>query len=350
MWSVSELKALIAAEHKIKMEEKERLEKQTENEILSAIRSGNLQKIKNAVNGGYKFPLNTVALKVAVSNGQIEIIKYLVEKTEFNFKTSGQYYLWDAIVMRQLEVLKYFIDNGADPQRKKHNLLSSATKKYQTKIFEYLISVGYNPTKVQNNAAFINSIYDENMQLLQTLVNMGCDFRSDNDSGLLMSARCKSLDFAKYLISLGCDPRCQDDEILINCLNSNKLDFLKYFIGLGCDPRCRNDQILIRAINYPCYQITMYLISLGCYLSRENHYHLNKNLFNSSYCSFMHIATNLTRLDKYAFVTNEQNDERRHIIKTIIQPEIMIRRTLGKNNLLRKILSPISMHIQLILI
>lgn len=81
-------------------------------------------------------------LKVASSKGQLEVVKYLVDKGA-DIHTTSEYPLRWASNKGYLDVVKYLVDNGADIHINNDSILESATTYGMMKVVKYLIDRDY---------------------------------------------------------------------------------------------------------------------------------------------------------------------------------------------------------------
>jgi hypothetical protein len=91
------------------------------------------------------------ALRVASSNGHLEVVKYLVELGA-NIHAQDDYALRYASSNGQLEVVKYLVELGANIHARDDYALRYASSNGQLEVVKYLVEIGAN-IHAQNDAA-----------------------------------------------------------------------------------------------------------------------------------------------------------------------------------------------------
>jgi hypothetical protein len=142
-----------------------------------------------------------------------------------------------------------------------------------------------------------------------------------------------------YIMNLEAQKKVIDGE-LNNVPVSDPIETIKYLINTGYDPRSNDDAALISASFYGNFKAIDYLIALGCDPCSQNYEALTESY---SFNVFMHLLNHLTKKDKYVFLSRCLK------LKTPIK-KIYLDKTLRKNNMLKVILKPKSLRIQMILI
>jgi ankyrin repeat protein len=130
-------------------------------------------------------------------------------------------------------------------------------------VVEYLVSLGCDP-RSQNDNALRWAARNGHMSVVKFLIKHGCDPRSNNDEALIFSARAGQLNMVEYLIRQKCNPRSRNDEAFILSAANGHMDIMKYLLSYGCNPRSQNDKALLLAYKRRQPSIIQFLIKLGC--------------------------------------------------------------------------------------
>ncbi|PVZ97362.1 hypothetical protein BB558_006656 [Smittium angustum] len=182
---------------------------------------------------------NGIALKNAIENGQIDILKYIVEKgTDIN--AANQECLIIACEKGQIDILKYLIEKGADVHAASKGCLNSVIENGQIDILKYLIEKGADVHAVDDYYLGIACAKDH-LSLVEYLFKNGANIRTDNDYALRWASSKGHINFVKYLIENGADVHAYDNNSLKKACENGHLNVFKYLIQKGADIHAEND-------------------------------------------------------------------------------------------------------------
>ncbi len=137
------------------------------------------------------------SLMTAFSGGHLDIIKYLIKEKNLHYDNYDV--LYDAVRHRQVDIIKYLVENGANP-----NILN---------IFNFLLEYR-----------------SGNLELLKTLIDNDVDINIDNGAALKNSIQSGSFDIVQFLIENGAKINLIDNwslEMAALNGNFNILNFLE---------------------------------------------------------------------------------------------------------------------------
>jgi len=157
-------------------------------EIFDYIEQSSLTEVKRCIKNGidvnFQYDLGVTVLMYASYNGEIEIVKYLIDNganINLQSKHDGKYgfsALTEASRNGHIEVVKYLIDNGAD--------------------INLQINYGY--------TALIEASRNGHIEVIKYLIDNGADINIQDRSGktaLIYATDNKNKEIAKYLKSKG---------------------------------------------------------------------------------------------------------------------------------------------------
>ncbi|MBT9544695.1 MAG: ankyrin repeat domain-containing protein [Candidatus Sericytochromatia bacterium] len=219
--------------------------------LLQAINTPNLAQVKFLIKQGAKVDgsWNTgVPLADAVGNRNLEISRYLIENgADVNKKYfSGDSLLSEAIKSQQFELVKLLVDNGADTNAYtlsgqhgefESSPLFEAAKVGNLDILKYLLTHGADPNYVgekEENSPLILAVRHGHFDAVKFLVASGADpsFKSKFDvTALMASVKTDNLDILQFLLPYSKDS--QEKLIATACLG--KLQTLKDLLQKGAD-------------------------------------------------------------------------------------------------------------------
>jgi ankyrin repeat protein len=92
---------------------------------------------------------------------------------------------------------------------------------------------------------------------------------SKKNNGLVLSARHGHLGIVKYLIGSGCDPKRRDNAALVEAVKYGHFDVVKYLVDCGCDPRVNNSHVLLLCVRNSRWLMAGYFLNLGCKINYD---------------------------------------------------------------------------------
>lgn len=136
-----------------------------------------------------------------------------------------------------LEMVKFFIRNGADAAARKSNSLGLALKYY-------------NPS-------------GESKYIVRCLIDCGADIHWGNDEALIIVTDHGDLELVKYLISKGANLHARKSEALRRALLNEYKEIIAYFKGIGARVSDVKDIILHKLILLGNTELALYWINKG---------------------------------------------------------------------------------------
>ena len=128
-------------------------QKNLNKQLIEASKDGNLSQVKSLIiEGADIHAWEDCALNEAARNGQLEIVKYLVEDCDANV------HAWDERTLRwaawngQLEIVKYLVSKGANVHARDNWALRRAAWKGHLDVVKYFATIGVN-VHAQNGLA-----------------------------------------------------------------------------------------------------------------------------------------------------------------------------------------------------
>jgi ankyrin repeat protein len=197
--------------------------------LIQGARYGNLEVVSYVYENKSPLPEHIdSAFRRAASNGHLQIIIYLldvVKSKHVDIQAAGA----RAVIGNQLPVLKYLVSMGLDPQCYSNIFLESAAKCGNIDIIKYLMD----NCKIPNvtNICLV-SIESGQLNLVKYFVNNGFDVKTNGNNALKKAMQFGHLDIAKYFVEMGCN-MAHDLDILGTAAVGNHLDIIKYFANLG---------------------------------------------------------------------------------------------------------------------
>ncbi len=273
-------------------------------DLKYAIREGYLAIIKKS-----NYKKWQTAIEEACDGGYLDIVKYLLNKTESSQKGKGNLYeyLWNAARGGNLDIVEYLILQGADVHVQNDEILriaavnghldivsyllaflsSTQNISARQKAFEgaidhnhldvakYLMSPDIDISAYRNHVSWVRGMYkyliscfrerniditDElNEAFTTALINNRCDvidylltlnidfnLQQKLDDMLHIS----SAETMDKLISMGLDVRAGDDKLLIDAASVNNLELIKYLLCRKANIHAQGDIILLKAMRY----------------------------------------------------------------------------------------------------
>lgn len=190
------------------------------------------------------------AIFVSSKHGYSEIVHFLVEHCSAQVNVAnrdGETPLMNSIMKRNVELMKYLIDHGADlstMNRFGETAFFRAVFKFNHKleVLKYLIEKGANMNvqDLRGQSVLMYSI-PMSVEVVKFLVDQGCDLSATNDEGdnaLTIACFWKRLEVAKILCEKGMNINHQNrkgETPLYLSSDRNSLDLVKYLISRGAD-------------------------------------------------------------------------------------------------------------------
>jgi len=173
---------------------------------------------------------NDEPLRLASSNGHLEIIQYIMEITrEENYIINSNnvlHALYSAISVGHLKIVKYLIEQFSLVLNNDNNVIYVALSNYYVEIIKYLIEAGAN-IHVNDDFIFKNAIKTNNLDMVKFLVN------KIGHIPMGIFNKCKTpdnLEIIRYLLSIDSNIAANNYTILFSACKYGWLDIVKAIV------------------------------------------------------------------------------------------------------------------------
>ena len=195
------------------------------------------------------------ALKIAVENGNLEMVRYLAEKgANLDARNSkGETALAVAIQKNQREVVEWLLGNGADPHAKTKygvGLLSYAGEYNLPHLLSYLDDgrVEWQSDEKLLKSALGKAAWKGSLEFFRSLVERGIrldlDFQG-NETPLIKAAHYGFVDLVTFLLENGASPeertRAQNTALHL-AAGAGKIEVLKILVNRHADIHAKNEK------------------------------------------------------------------------------------------------------------
>jgi ankyrin repeat protein len=229
--------------------------------LPQASASGYLEIVEYLVEHGVHDGTNDLQLSLqwASGSGQLEVVKYLSQilTNQGNDITNwGTEAIKNAIRARNLSIVEYLLENGADPQ----DSIIVASKYGEYEIVKYLIDRNLYARNDLNIALHWASRGD--LPTVKYLVEHGANPRHDNDKALLSSISGGNLEVVKYLVEHGARVNTRRNTPIYMASKLGDLPIVKYLVENGADISVDNYNIIREAKHFEHWEVVKYLEKL----------------------------------------------------------------------------------------
>ena len=201
-----------------------------------------------------------------IQNNNIEMIELLVENAYPLTEETMAHAAQKAIEFHQMEILRYFLDNGIDVNYVSNDVWSTfleASCQFENiEAAVLLVEKGADVNGVGTSVPLLNAVSKGNVELVKLLIDNGADVNrirvfddgSKSDSALMTATQGGYLDIIKMLVENGANIELQhwsgnDTVILVAAATSNHV--LQHFIDKGVAinyQNCEGETALMRAV------------------------------------------------------------------------------------------------------
>jgi ankyrin repeat protein len=203
----------------------------------------------------------------AIKNGQMEIIRYLVNKA------ADDYSLVSAASNGDLAIMQFLVNQGIDIHTNYEEALRVATKNGHLSMVEYLVGMGANVNKhyiVQHDgdyeceltySALEWAAEKGHYEIARLLVKHNADIHKGWDNALQLSSMNGHLQIVKCLIEAGANIYTDDEYNAIEWASKyGHLDIVKYLFENGNDICIEDDYSLVYAAENGHLDVVKYLV------------------------------------------------------------------------------------------
>jgi len=227
-----------------------------EDALREAVDNSRINIVKYLLQQGIgKFPK---VLRQATETGSLEMVKRLVERigdlTRIK-KGALDEATYKAVLLGHLEILKYLIEQGAnihavytDSYQSQDNLLSAASRLGNLEIVKYLVSQEAD-VHARNEAALHGAALNGYLDVVKLLVEQGADIHSRNEAALHGAAAEGHLDVVRLLVEQGADLHAlhYNWSVLTAASRAGNFQIVKYLVEAGADIYAQDEQALAYA-------------------------------------------------------------------------------------------------------
>jgi hypothetical protein len=278
-----------------------------------------------------------------------------------------------AIEHDRMDLFEYYLKSGANPRHNEDEALLIAVANDRSGFVEMLLDLGCDP-KSRNNDPFFEAVRQNDIQLMKRFAELGCDPRAFNDRALHVKYfDHRQIKTIKFLLDAGCDPTSRNNEMLYTAIKNYDIKMAKYLYSLGCELTFATtqkfselvEQYLSRSSGSEMMNLIMdfgYILThnilLPALMKLEYHRSVFNHMVKREQIKFMVLIFN--RENHFACLVYRKKDFSSIPIDSVTIPKlyselslktkILVNKSFGKNNLLKKILKPKSLRMQMILI
>jgi ankyrin repeat protein len=311
--------------------------------FIGAIKDGDSKKIKRLIAKGYdKRRTNCYVLKCCAVHNQLEIMKYLISigyQPQLNGK---DFVLKWAALYGHFDIVVYLINHiSYDMFSEKHYIysLKCAAKNGHLQIVKFITQYhSFDSSKIGHVLG--SAVKNKHTDVVEYLIKI-IDVGNQRGYCLRWSLKNEYFSMAKKFLA-GNDGPLQYGNFAVNfCSEKGCMRSLKYLISLGCKP---NSYALSLAAKECHFEIVKFLFSLGCDIRTIKYDALYWSVNMGYRQIYKFLILSITKKEAYAYAKHRESIVPEWGTK-IFAPRIIFGKIHWKNNLLKRALSPTSMGI-----
>jgi len=182
----------------------------------------------------------------AAENGELIVVKHLVEKYNVDIHARNDYALRWAIEADHFDVALYLLEKGADLSKYDGDLASRAINKTHSGFLNYLFDKKIIKLSDIKNHTVIEAAKKGHWSFIKSLIDRGLSASLDDNYLLLIAIKQGNLSMVKYLIEeCNVDPHHDEEYALRRAAEYGQLDIVKYLVNEhDCDIKVRNKHAL----------------------------------------------------------------------------------------------------------
>ena len=233
-------------------------------------------KIENMMNRK-KADDSTFLFKAALTKN-FDIIKHLIEETDFDINKSGSEGFAQSLIQGDDSTVRYLLKSGFDPKGK-YEVLKEVIFYGDTEAMKLLVKKGMDVRMLDDEGfrdacrAASNSANENRIPIVKYFLNIGCDpnMRGGENFERIVKARCHEA--VKLFIKKGIQPQIIDRVLNVitsdlNCLDRFDEKMIKILVGSGATPAGINKAFL-NGSRIRKQSMMKYLIKAGADISCE---------------------------------------------------------------------------------
>ena len=274
-------------------------------------------------NGADIYALDCLAIRMASIMGYIDIVKLLIEKDNSQKMCNKAFECFS--FLGNIELVKYFLDNGADVHSSNDYAVRTASQKGYLEIVKYLVENGAN-IHADNDRAFLSAIQHGHFEVVKYLVEKGANIHANNDDAVRLAIQYKNFEIVKYLVENGIDIHALEDLSFKLSIIYGHIDITKFLISTDLEYFSKKENAIDIVKKYKLYEfyepfgicdddvMLLYIKDIKKYINTEDIDSLkNNDKFNFSYDHFLYffkaLDTNNYKMTKIIFdkIQNKEN-------------------------------------------
>ena len=138
----------------------------------------------------------------AVTDGDLELAKYAVQKQHADIHIDGEYPLGIAAQRGYVCIAKWLIEQGADIHAEHEAALNDACQSSQLEIVKLLVESG-SDIHIGGDFPLRSAVDTGHLEIVRYLVESGANVNAYNDMALNMACQNNHLTIVKYLVEKG---------------------------------------------------------------------------------------------------------------------------------------------------
>jgi ankyrin repeat protein len=218
---------------------------------------GHLEMVKYLIEKGSDLKtapsskLNDILILASSENGDLKIVKYLVDEMGVDLHEIKNEALCEAAKHSKLDIINYLVENGADINYVDHNGYSTldyalewaCIQTHDLEILKYLNKLGAN-LNMKNISTKLNGwilclAYNGRLDIIKYLISeMDINIHKIKDDALCEASKGSQLDIIKYLVENGANVNhiCEDGETALKWASINgNFEVAKYLVENGAN-------------------------------------------------------------------------------------------------------------------
>ena len=176
------------------------------------------------------------AMNYAIENGHTNIVNYVLEQSKT--KSTEQFLFDDALHQAarygELDMVKQFIERGADIHDQSEAALRYAAGNGHTDTVKYLIDLG-SKVDTWNSGELIEAARHGHADTVDLLLKNGANVHAEDDDALVYAAIKGSADTVKILLENGADINAQERGAVLYAARNGHNEVLDIYIDKGID-------------------------------------------------------------------------------------------------------------------
>ncbi len=243
--------------------------------VLSiAASNGNMNLLKKLINNGMY--ITPRVLVNACINGHIDIVLYLLEKTEIDIHAKNDEPFREAAKNGHINIVKLLLEHGANQSADNDWALRWACDGGKIDVVELLLKAG-SQVHYDNDWAIRCSAGKGYIKIVELLIEYGGDIHSNNEECLLESVVRGHLEMLQFLYKNGGDININDGKLLGLAIEKNHIEIVKYLLDRNINVNANGGFPLKFAATNGLFEIVKILIEKGADINAENGYALRKS-------------------------------------------------------------------------